>query len=110
MLHTIILSIPRRKLPEVEFLQLALYLILNEPVELDYFGLEPDNPADYLDDEMQLRIDSKTFINIYFEGDKMDYHLYSFAEVLAMATNLLIDPKEGTSVVADQKDITINLS
>ncbi|BDU27709.1 hypothetical protein [Flavobacterium sp. GSB-24] len=107
MLHTLTLTTPKRVLGESGFLKLTTQLISNNLVEIDYFGIEPDNQADYIDAEMQDKIDNNTIINIYFEGDQIDYNSFSAEEILNLASKILKEPKEGTRVVADQKDIDI---
>lgn len=108
MLHTLILNTPKRVLLETGFIELTIKLIRNQLVEIDYFGLEPDNQADYIDEVMQSKIDSTTIINIYFEQDEIDYSAYSEDDIFNLATNLLIRPEGGNRrVVANEKDIDI---
>lgn len=107
MLHTLTLTTPKRVLGESGFLKLTTQLISNNLVEIDYFGIEPDNQADFIDEEMQDKIDNNTIINIYFEEEQIDYNSFSAEEILSLATKLLKEPKEGTRVVADEKDIDI---
>lgn len=107
MLHTITLLTPKRILGESGFLKLTTQLISNKLVEIDYFGIELDNQADYVDAEMQDKIDNNTIINIYFEGDQIDYNSFSPDEILNLASKILKEPKEGSRVEADNKDIDI---
>jgi hypothetical protein len=107
MLHTITLLTPRRVLEESGFLKLTTQLINHKLVEIDYFGIEPDNQADYVDAEMQDKIDNNTIINIYFEGDQIDYNSFSSDEILNLASKILNEPQEGTRVEANDKDIDI---
>jgi len=109
MLHTITLLTPRRILAESGFLKLTEQLLRNNLVEIDYFGLEPDNQADFINEEMQNKIDKYTIINIYFEGDEIDYSSFSPEETLNLAVKLLSEPKQGSRAVADKKDIDIYL-
>lgn len=107
MLHTLTLTTPKRILGESGFLKLTTQLISNNLVEIDYFGIEPDNQADFINEEMQANIDNNTIINIYFEDEQIDYNSFSAEEILSLATKLLKEPKEGTRVVASEKDIDI---
>lgn len=107
MLHAITLITPKRILEESGFLKLTAQLISHNLVDIDYFGIEPDNQADYIDAEMQDKIDNNTIINIYFEGDQIDYNSFSPEEILNLASRILKEPKEGTRVEANEKDIDI---
>lgn len=107
MLHTITLITTKRILADNGYLKLTNQLIANELVEVDYFGAEPDNQADYVDEEMQDKLDKFTFINIYFEGEEIDYSSFSDIEILKLATKVLSDPKEGSRAVANENDIDI---
>lgn len=107
MLHTLTLTTPKRVLGESGFLKLTTQLISNNLVEIDYFGIEPDNQADFINEEMQAKIDNNTIINIYFEGDQIDYNSFSADEILNLASKILNDTKEGTRVEANEKDIDI---
>lgn len=44
-----------------------LYLINNNPFEIDYFGGELDNQADYMDDEMKADFNNHSFYTFYFD-------------------------------------------
>lgn len=107
MLHTITLLTPKRILAESGFLKLTTQLINNNLVEVDYFGLQPDNQADFFNKEMQDKEDNNTIINIYFEGDEIDYNSYSPVEILNFATKILCEPKGDSRAVANEKDIDI---
>lgn len=107
MLHTITLLTPKRILAESGFLKLTTQLINNNLVEVDYFGLQPDNQADFFNKEMQDKEDNNTIINIYFEGDEIDYNSYSPVEILNFATKILSESKGDSRAVANEKDIDI---
>lgn len=107
MLHIITLLTPKRILANHGFLDLIIQLINNNLVKIDYFGIEPDNQADYINEEMQDKIDKNTIINIYFEDEQIDYNSFSPDEILNFAVKILREPNDGTRVVADEKDIDI---
>lgn len=109
MLHTITLLTPKRALPKDGFLKFITQLIDDKIVEIDYFGIEPDNQADFIDADMQSKIDNNTFINIYFQGDDIDYNSFSADEILNLAINVLNEPKRTSDIKTDENEINIYL-
>lgn len=107
MLHTITLITTKRILSDNDFIKLAIQLIENKLVKVDYFGIEPDNQADYINAEMQDKIDNNTFINIYFEREKIEYNTFSEAEILQLAIIILSDPIVGSRIEVNENEIDI---
>ncbi|MBP4142023.1 hypothetical protein J3S90_09430 [Flavobacterium sp. P4023] len=106
MQHVLILSTKRINIPASHFIQLVISLIDENEMEIDYFGIEIDNPADYLDEQMKLKINTTSFITIHFECDKIDYGSYSDEAVLNFITDVLRYDEE-KEIKADDKDIEI---
>jgi hypothetical protein len=82
-------------------------LINDKLVQMDYFGLEPDNQADYLDRTLQEVIDRTTMINIYFDSEYIDYNSFSEDEIYSYALSLLNNPKAEIEPHSDINDIDI---
>lgn len=91
--HTIILSTKKINYPDSISKELVSGLIKDKKVQMDYFGIEPDNQADYLDASMQEIIERSTIINIYFESNIIDYNSFSEDEIYNYALALLDDPE-----------------
>lgn len=109
MIHTVILNTPSFLVPKAGILRIVKHLIDNNRTEIDYFGGEIDNPADYIDDEMQKEIDNSTFIEISFESeDEIDYHAMETHEVYKIILDQIDKAKERITQT-DGKDITLNL-
>ena len=106
MVHTLILSTPKMVLPKVGQTELVLFLIKENKIDIDYFGIEIDNPVDYMDEEMEIRINSTCFINLFFEDEEIDYKKYSKSDILKLAENL-ISNSLNSQVISDDKDIDI---
>ncbi|KVV16343.1 hypothetical protein [Flavobacterium sp. TAB 87] len=106
MVHTLILSTAIIILPSIGHCKLVLCLIENNKVDIDYFGVEIDNPADYMDEEMEAKIKNTTYINIHFEDEEIEYSKYSKEEILKLAKNLLVNLAD-IKISADDKDIDI---
>nr|WP_181716107.1 hypothetical protein [Flavobacterium sp.]QJS06631.1 hypothetical protein [Flavobacterium sp.] len=106
MVHTLILSAKKFILPKAGQCKLVLSLIRNNEIEIDYFGMEIDNSADYQDEEMELKIKTTSFINFFFEDNEIEYSKYSKEEILKLAENLL--SKSPDMIVSeDNKDIDL---
>lgn len=75
--HTLVLSTPRfdiQSKPNV--IEIANSLIHSKLVNVDYFGIELDNQADYIDEEMALKMSTSTFITFHFDeniASQVDY-------------------------------------
>ena len=75
--HTLVLSTPRfdiQSSPNV--IEITNSLIHSNLVNVDYFGSELDNQADYIDEEMALKMATSTYITFHFDenvASKVDY-------------------------------------
>lgn len=107
--HTIILETPRREIPNQELWIFVKALINSKLTIIEYFGVIIDNQSDYIDEEMQQKIDATTFIDINFESEeKIQYDSYSSDEILTLISHY-IEQSENKEIIADDKDISINL-
>ena len=104
MVHTLILLTQRFIVPKIGQCRLVNHLIKNTEIDIDYFGIEIDNPVDYIDEEMELKIMNTSFINFFFEDNEIEYSNYAKAEILKLAENLLRKPSE-IIISEDSKDI-----
>lgn len=89
------------------FLQPLSILLYNNYVEIDYFGLELENKANFTNEEMQKKIDRNIFININFESEKIDYNAFSEKEILNLAISLFDSHKESSMILYSENDINI---
>lgn len=109
MIHTVILKTPLLTVPNAGILLIVKHLIENNRTKIDYFGGEIDNPADYIDEEMQKEIDNSTFVEISFESeDEIDYHSIEPHEVYNIILDQIESAKERITQT-DGKDITVSL-
>jgi len=108
--HTLILATARIPLmPSVGIHLLVKHIIDFYAPKIEYFRNEPDNPADYIDEEMQRKIDSTTYIEINFETEHpLDYDAYNIDEVYTLILDQLQHSKT-REITTDHKDITICL-
>lgn len=107
--HTIILETPQIEIPKEGLWLFAEALIKRNTTTIDYFGVIIDNQADYIDEEMQQKINKTTFIEIHFESEEeILYESYSRDETLTLILDY-IEQSENKEISADDKDITINL-
>lgn len=108
--HTVILSTSQIIIPSVGIPLLVKHIIENYAPKIEYFRDEPDNPADYVDEEMQRKIDTTTFMEINFETEMpLDYDSYDINEVYTLILDHIQHSKT-REVTCDNKDITMNLS
>lgn len=107
--HTIILETPRREIPN-EGLWLFVKALINKKLTIvEYFGVIIDNQSDYIDEEMQQKIDATTFIDINFETEEeILYDSYNSNEILTLISHYM-EQSENKEIIADEKDISINL-
>lgn len=107
-LHAIILETPRKEIPSEGLWLFVKELITRNMTTIEYFGVIFDNQADYIDEEMQQKINTTTFIEIHFESeDEIDYGSHGVDEVVNLILHHL-EHSENKKIVADNKDITIN--
>ncbi|QIH37869.1 hypothetical protein G7A72_03215 [Flavobacterium sp. Sr18] len=104
--HTLVLTTPKIIIPSTEILEFVKELILSNLINIDYFGIELDNQADYVDDEMQLKFDTSTYITFHFEDTEIDYVILDEDNVLNLIFNQLNNNKIG-EIIVDEKNIEI---
>lgn len=105
--HLVILATPKRKITEIGLKILLETLITKKLTKLEYFGVPVDNQADYIDDEMQKKINSTSYIEIHFESEYgIDYEDFNYNDVSDLVLQHLNQSKN-LEVVADGKDVTI---
>jgi ABC-type microcin C transport system permease subunit YejE len=83
-------------------------LVHNNLVNIDYFGGEMDNQADYVDESMQELINSTSYITLHFDQMASDSIEYDIDEESAL--NLVISilmENQIRDVTVDKKDIDV---
>jgi hypothetical protein len=76
-------------------------------VLVDYFGIEIDNEADYMDAEMKSVSDNTSYFNFYFDTeDDIEYRSLSKIEVGELISRLFKKSLQ-IEVRTDNKDVTI---
>jgi hypothetical protein len=107
--HTIILTTPRFEIPSnPNVIEILNNLVHNNLVNIDYFGGELDNQADYVDEEMKEVIETTSFITLHFDQNASDNIDYDIDEESAL--NLVISivmVNQIRDVIVDEKDIDI---
>lgn len=104
MSHTLILTTPKIEIPESNIIDFTKDLITSNLVNIDYFGCEQDNQADYIDDQMQDTIDNTTYITFHFNYPEIDYEKYDEVETLQLIVDV-IEQKKIREVKIDDKDV-----
>lgn len=104
--YTLILTAPKLTIPETNIVEFVKQLIISNLVNVDYFGYELDNPADYEDEDMIAKRLGTTFITFQFEYNKMEYDDYNDDEILQLIINQLETKKIG-EIIIDDKDVDI---
>ena len=108
--HTLILAVPKMNVPSIGIVLLVNHLIDNFKTKIEYFGLEPDNQADFVDEEMEYKIANTTFIEIHFESEMpIDYDQYEVNQIHTLILDKLKYSKN-KETSTDGKDITIYLN
>lgn len=67
--YTIILEFDLMDFTNSYSKNMLIDLIKKEEFKIDYIGGELDNPADYIDEEMQTKIDNHSYITFHFDLD-----------------------------------------
>lgn len=108
--HTVILETSNKEIPKGQIVPFVLDLISKDQFLVDYFGCELDHQADYIDEEMQHKIDTKTVITINFETEEpIDYDSLTSFEASALISHNLKHPSD-IEIIVEDNDITIHLS
>jgi hypothetical protein len=110
--HTLILTTQRKNIPNegYGYIGILKLLIENNLTSVDYFGAELDNQADYIDNDMQVKIDNNVYINIYFETTvEIEYSLQTDEKIYCLLIDLLDNSINSETRVNDNDiDIYIN--
>lgn len=107
--HTLILTTPRIEIPSVNIIEFAKELIAANLTNIDYFGIELDNGEDYINEEMQAKVESSTFLTFHFTANEIYYNILNEDSVLNLLFKLLITNEIG-QVVVNEKDIQIYIT
>ncbi|RAK21599.1 hypothetical protein B0I03_10531 [Flavobacterium aquaticum] len=87
-----------------------IYLINNNPFEIEYFGGELDNQADYMDEEMEQDFNNHSFHTFHFDLESSDEPNFEAdnQEVIEILTKA-INENEIKDVRNDGKDVEVFL-
>lgn len=106
--HTLIFETSKTAIPGTEILNFVKDLISNGQIKIDYFNLEMDNGLDYIDEDLQKKLDASTYITFNFETpEAIDYESISLDEI----KSLILDRLNNSTLIdlrPDEKDVTIN--
>lgn len=106
--HTIILTAPKLSIPKNNIIKFIKDLIISNLLNIDYFGIELDHQADYMDEKMIAHEKSSSFITLNFDSEVLDCKSFTEVETFQFLINLL-EQRERIEILQDEKDITINL-
>lgn len=105
--HLVILSTPKRRIPKVGIKSFVETLINERLTKLEYFGDPIDNQADYIDEEMQRKMDSTSYIEIFFESENnIDYGNFDYNDFNDLIFHHL-NKSKNLEFVVDKKNKTI---
>lgn len=104
--HTLILTVPLVKIPETNILDFVKELITANLVNIDYFGIELDNGDDYVDEEMQSKIDNSTYLTFHFSDIEINYIIYNEDQVINLLFNKLNNNEIG-QIIVTEKDVEV---
>lgn len=107
--HTLVLTTARISIPSTGVLDFVKELISSNLTNIDYFGLELDNGADYVDDEMQVEFDTSTYITFHFSDAEIDYIILDEDNVMNLILMQLNNNIIG-QIIVDEKDIQIYIN
>ena len=102
--HTLILATPKAEIPSTEIILFVKNIIENNLAKIDYFGIEQDHQADYIDEKMQTTIDNTSFITFHFDYPEIDYDKFNDEEILQLIIDVIEQQKIG-EVKIDDKDV-----
>lgn len=107
--HTLILSTPRIEMPDnPNVIEMVNEMVHNNLCNIEYFGGELDNQADYVDESEQLKINSTTYLTIHFDlesSNTLDYNSSEESVLNKMLTILM--ENQIREVLIDEKDMEI---
>jgi len=105
--HTVILSTTKTEITKDSSCDTIAHLINRGIAMVDYFGVELDNDADYIADDMKDVSNDITYIEIHFETEEpIDYDSLNEVEVDNLILDLLANT-ENKEVRCFGKDITL---
>lgn len=107
--HTLILTSPKLDIPESNIIEFTKELIASNLLNIDYFGAEMYNQADYQDAEMIDKHNGTTIITFHFEHHEINYDSFTENETFQFIINLLEQEKIG-QVIIDEKDVEIYIN
>ncbi|MFV8366196.1 hypothetical protein [Flavobacterium sp. XS1P27] len=107
--HTLILTTPKIKIPSIKILEFAKDLIAANLTNIDYFGIELDNGDDYVNDEMQSKLDNSTFITFHFEYEEINYNILNEDSIFNLIIKKINENQIG-QIIIDEKDIEIYIN
>lgn len=107
--HTIILTTPKIAIPTTNIIEFTKELISANQTNIDYFGVELDNGDDYVDSEMQSKLDNSTFLTFHFTADAIDYIIPNEDNTINLLFKLLNNNEIG-QIIIDEKDIEIYIN
>ena len=107
--HTLILSTPKLDVPEAVTITYVTNLLHKGLLLIEYFGIELDNTADYIDQDMKEFDENISMIDFHFSTEEpLDYDSLSVIDVERLIDNI-IKQSDYVELRANEKDITINL-
>ncbi|MHC0441630.1 hypothetical protein [Flavobacterium sp. 3-210] len=107
--HTLILTTDKKTIPVELSIDYVTHLINQGLALTEYFGLEIDNDADFISDDMKEVSKKITYIEIFFETPyAINYDALTETEVEELILNIL-NHSENPSITTDGKDINIYL-
>ena len=107
--HTLILSTPKIEIPTNDIIPIVKSIIQSNIANIDYFGIEQDNQADYIDEKIQNTIDNTTYITFHFDYPEIDYDKYDEVQTLQLIIDI-IENNKIYEVKKVDKDIDIVIS
>lgn len=107
--HTLILSTAKVTIPDVITIDMVTSLINRGLTGIEYFGIEIDNQADYIDDDMKAASEEITYIECFFDTEEtIDYDSLTVVETNALILDI-IKKSAHVEIRADDKDIELYL-
>lgn len=104
--HTLILTTPLIEIPTTNILDFVKEVIAANLVNIDYFGIELDNGDDYVDEEMQSKIDNSTYLTFHFSDIEINYIIYNEDQVINLLFNKLNNNEIG-QIIVTEKDVEV---
>lgn len=107
--HTLILSTAKLPIPEDISIYFVTKLLHRGLTLVEYFGIELDNPLDFLDDDMKAASEEITYIDFNFDTpESIDYDSLTIEEIEHLIDDIIKNSKS-IEIRADEKDVTLYL-